>query len=153
MQYMEFNGPGFTLEFPTDWLVSATQQAQTVFQGPRHQTDLHPNLMITIRQAAPGVTAPAVAEEARKTQEREYPEFKVVNEVDFTENGGAGFLRQYTWHNARNDIAVAQIQAFFVVAGVLFTLTATRAQKDDASIDDVFYHMIDTFRLQAQEAN
>jgi hypothetical protein len=148
MTYMHFQGPTFTMEVPTNWFVSATPQFQALFLASPTQDPVRANLAVSMRPVEKDVTVEAVAEAAKANQEREYPEYEVLAEVDFTDQGGAGFQRCYQWLNQQHDAEVIQVQTFFVVNQILYTLTATRS-KSSASpeLDDVFDHMVTSFRI------
>ena len=148
MSFMLFQGPGFELEVPTDWLVTSSPEYQAMFLGPKLDLDLRANLMITIRPVQDDVTAGAVAEQARVFQEHEYDDYEVVEEVDFSQNGGLAFLRRFEWFNKDHAKRVYQVQYFFVYSNILFTLTATRYSDSDHQIDALFDHMIKTFRMK-----
>ena len=150
MAYMNFQGPTFTMETPTNWVISASPQFQAIFLGPNDQT-IRPNLAVSLRPIEAGVTYQAVAEGAKESQQAQYPQYEVLQEVDYGQTGGFGLLRQYRWFSADNGISVVQKQVFFVVGQLLFTLTATRgddlAPATAAEFDTTFDHMIETFRI------
>lgn len=150
MEYMSFRGPNFLMEVPTDWVVSSSPQFQAIFLAP-HEHGVRPNLVVSLRPVEPQVTVAATAESARANQERQYPEYEVLEEVDFTESGGSGFLRRYQWFNAANSSAVVQTQALFLHQQILYTLTATRAIDMESptaeDIDTIFEYMIRSFRV------
>lgn len=150
MQYMNFRGPNFTLETPTDWVISSTPQLQAIFLAP-NQHPIRPNLAVSLRPVEEQVTVQAVAESAEVNQEREYPQFTVIEEIDFTETGGNGFLRRYRWFNATHKTSVDQSQAFFLYQRILYTLTATRPTElepaESNDLDAIFDHMIRSFRI------
>lgn len=152
MPYMNFQGPNFSLEVPTDWVVSSSPQFQAIFLGPLYEP-VRPNVLVSLRPVEEGVTPEAVAESARETQEREYPGYEVLGEVDYREHGGIGIARSYRWVNPTNKVPVIQTQAFFVFAKILFTLTSTRAEdvseETARELDEVFDHMLQTFRILA----
>jgi len=152
MQYMSFQGPNFTMEVPTNWLVSASPQFQAIFVKPGDYS-ISPNLVISLRPVEVGVTYKAVAESAREAQAQQYPEYEVTAEVDYGAAGGTGMMRHYKWLNADSDELVMQAQAFFVVGQLLFTLTATRGNEPDKAeaieLDNTFKYMIETFRITA----
>lgn len=149
MNYMQFQGPGFEMEIPTNWLITSSPQYQAMFLAPQdEQVGMRANLMVTLRPVTEDVTLQRVAEETRRMQEREYADYTVTDEVDFSEQGGSLFVRRYQWHNARNNLDVAQIQGFVKFADVLFTLTATRLnQPEQAYLDEIFEDMINSFRI------
>jgi len=151
VEYKHFEGPGFQMEVPTNWFISSSLQFQAIFLAPPPFEGIQPNLAIAVRRIQPDITVGDIAEEARLVQEREYPYFEVFSENDTTDQGGAAFQRLYQWYNRETDQLVLQLQTFVVTSEVLFTLTATRSVVEDTSglpIDDVFMHMIRSFRLE-----
>ena len=150
MAYMNFQGPTFTMESPTDWVVSASPQFQAIFLGPTDQT-IRPNLVVSLRPIEAGVTYQQVAEGAKESQQQQYPQYEVLEELDYGQAGGFGLLRQYRWFSADNGISVIQKQVFFVVGQMLFSLTATRGDDLAPAIateyDATFDHMIQSFRI------
>jgi len=145
--YMLFRGPGFTMETPTDWLVQSSPAYQAMFIAPRFNPQLtsRSNLLVSIRGVENGLAAVSVAEEARLTQQKEYPEYQILDAVDYSENGANGYKRRYSWRPADTGMVVVQTQAFFVAGQGLFTLTATRPTTDPDEVDGVIDHMIDSF--------
>ncbi|MBZ0307124.1 MAG: DUF1795 domain-containing protein [Anaerolineae bacterium] len=150
MAFMLFEGPNFMLEVPTNWVVTSSPQLQAIFFGPQ-DTVIRPNMVISLRAVEANVTYQAVAQAAKETQEKEYPSYTILSEVDFAEFGGIGMKRHYSWVNPTNNAKVVQIQTYFVAGQVLFTLTASRGghlnDQDADELDGVFEHMIETFRI------
>lgn len=151
MEFKHFNGPGFELQVPTDWLISSSLQFQAIFLAPEPYKGVQPNLAISLQRIKPEITVTEIAEEARRVQERDYPYFEVLSENDTTPEGGIAFQRLYQWYNTGVEQLLLQLQVFIVIPEVLFTLTATRSVVNDESalpLDDVFKYMIRSFRLQ-----
>ena len=146
MAFMQFQGPGFIMETPTDWLITSSAQFQVMFLGPQTGV-VRPNLMVTIRPVEEGATAPQVAAEALAIQQREYPDYTLLEENDYTASGGLAFVRKYTWRSPEHDAYILQIQAFFIFSGAIFTLTATCLRDSDAALESTFNHMIRSFRF------
>jgi len=147
MTFMDFQGPGFMLRTPTDWYITSSPQLQAVFVGPQTDGGVRPNLTVAIRPVEADVTPLAVAAEARKTQENQYPEYEVQAETDFAEQGGAGFIRRYRWLNSDRNVPVVQVQAFHVYEGLLYTLTATSTEVDFPDVEQTFDTMLMSFRF------
>jgi hypothetical protein len=145
MNFMNFEGPTFTMEVPTNWFVTSSPQFQALFLAPPGEDTIRTNFAVSMRPVEADVTVKAVAETARANQEKEYPDYDVLKEVDFTEQGGVGFQRHYRWFNQQQDAEIIQAQTFFVVKQILYTLTATRSV--DSDIDDIFDHMAASFRI------
>jgi len=150
MAFMNFDGPNFTMEVPTNWIVTSSPQFQAIFLGPNDPL-VRSNLVISLRPVEANVTYQAVGASAREAQEREYPQYQILQEIDFGAQGGTGMLRHYRWVNAENNATIIQVQAFFVVGQILFTLTGTRGAhlgvEAGQEVDEIFNHMIQTFRI------
>jgi hypothetical protein len=150
MEYQQFQGPGFTMETPTDWVIQSSPQFQALFLAPPREHATRPNLAVAVRPVQLDVTVLAVADEARKVQEREYPRYEILGEHDYTETGGAAFQRLYAWFNEDRRAQILQWQTFVVVGRVLFTLTTTRLAEDEDGeiLDEMFLHMMKSFAIQ-----
>lgn len=136
------------MEVPTDWFVTATPQFQALFLAPPTPDAIRANLAVSMRPVKDDVTVASVAEAARANQEREYPQYEILTEVDFTDRGGVGFQRCYRWFNQSQNAEVLQVQTFFVVKQILYTLTATRSKSSvSPELDDLFDYMVTSFRI------
>jgi hypothetical protein len=149
--WIDFRGPTFTLEIPSHWYITATPQVQTLLLGPEDDSGVRPSFSISMRPVQEQVTAAAVAQETRETQEASYPEYDIIAEEDFTDETNAGYIRRYRWHNEERDLDVHQVQAFLVIEGILYTLTGTRPAIISSDIDDSLTRMIDTFRVLSEQ--
>lgn len=148
--WMDFQGPTFNLEIPSDWYITATPQLQAVFLGPE-LGGTRPNVSISMRPVTEEVTTNAVANEARKNQQTEYANYQVLSETDYTQTGGAAYVRSYRWDNIDRNVPVQQVQMFIVYNRMLYTLTATCIEKYYTRFDEIFVHMVETFRLRGNE--
>lgn len=148
MDFMNFQGPGFTMEVPSNWLVTSTPQVQVVFIGPNDQ-GAKPNLAITIRRVKEGTTLDQIVQSAKEKQQQNYPEYTVIQEGILNNTAGMGYHRVYRWYNQDVGLRVVQQQRFFLVNDALVTLTATREDKDvNEMFDAVFEHMFESFRFE-----
>lgn len=145
METKHFQGPGFVMEVPTDWFISSSPQFQAVFLSPPTADGLRANLTVSMRPVEADVTVLAVAQATGEAQAAEYPQYEVLEEIDYTQQGGSGFLRRYRWRN--DDGPLVQTQAFFLVAQMLFTLTGTARDTIADDAQPIFNAMIDSFRV------
>jgi hypothetical protein len=147
MNWMTFVGPTFTLQMPTDWLAMASPQFQAMLAAPGFDGKVRPNLIIAMRQVQDDVTASAVADSTRATQEKEYPEYRVVSEQDYAAEDSQGVLRVYEWHDTAQDKRLRQVQVYFIAGRTLYTITATRAldSTQGEALDQVFNTMLQSF--------
>ncbi len=149
METKEFRGPGFALMIPTEWLISSSLDFQAIFLAPRHADSTQANLTISMRQLEAGATLDAVLRALRDTQTRAYPQFRLIGEYDFSQEGGSGFMQRYRWQNTNQNAAFVQTQALFLVERILFTLTGTAPEQHADSYDGLFEKMVESFRVIA----
>jgi len=148
MATMNFQGPGFQMDVPTDWVITSSPQFQAMFIAPSETDGLRANLMITMRPVKPEVTLEEVARLAKETQQKEYTEFEVVEEGELTVSGSKGYQRLYRWFNQEAGTQVLQRQVMLMGGRVLVTLTSTRPVNEQAApFDKQFASMIDSFRF------
>jgi hypothetical protein len=152
MVMKNFKGPGFSMQVPTDWYITSTPEIQAMFISPPYEDGAQANLMVTLNPVEEGVTAQSVADEAKKNQAAQYPEYEVLDEglVDGTE--GKGFQRTYEWFNADKELRVHQHQVMLVVNNMLYVLTTTRpavAERTEIvkQIDAILQQMLNSFAL------
>jgi hypothetical protein len=118
-----------------------------MFIAPPGSDKVRPNLMITLRPLEAGVDLQTVARLAREQQEKEYAQYQVVQE-SMVEKEPPGFSRTYRWYQENRQAAVVQQQILFIAKDVLYTITATRPEMDQAAeMDALFEHMIQTFKF------
>jgi hypothetical protein len=148
MEFMQFQGPTFTIEVPPTWFVASNPQFQALFLTKAGIDPIRANYAISLRPVEKDVTAQAVAQTAKENQQEQYPGYQIMEEIDFSEQGGMGFFRRYQWLNEQQNAPVIQMQAMFVVNQILYTLTATRSQPSNiANLDEIFDHMTASFRV------
>ena len=148
MDVMTFQGPGFHLNVPTNWVVFSNPQFQAMFVAPPSPAG-RANLGIALRPVSEGTELAKIAETALAMQQKDYPKFKVVREGALEGSGGKGFERVYTWHNEQQKIDLHQRQVMFLVKGVLTTLTATRENRKEAEeLDKVLEAMVASFAFE-----
>jgi hypothetical protein len=147
MEYMTFQGPGFQLEVPTDWLITSSPDYQVMFKSQiTRESSFHPTVIVIIRPVEADKKLSMVAEEIRTWYASEYAEFEVVSSVDYTEKGGLAYLHTFTWLYEENKTRIRQIQCLYRIADALFLLTATRTE-NDPSWDEVLTHIIESFQF------
>lgn len=148
MPTMNFRGPSFTMQVPTNWFITSSPQFQAMFVAPPASDGLRANLAVAITPVSAEVTVQSVAEAARQNQQKEYAEYEMLAEGSFPTNEGPGFQRQYKWYNRERDVHIMQRQVFYVSGQMLYTLTATRQEIGDATeIDQILDQMLLSFKL------
>jgi hypothetical protein len=151
MKYMNFQGPNFSMQVPTDWLITATPQFQAIFTAPIDDTDtIHGNVVVSIRAVKDDVTAVGVAKAAKNTQEKEYPQYQVLEET-INETEPPSVERSYKWYKTDRQVDIVQRQAFHVYEGKLYTLTGTYPVSTDQkpqTLAHIIQKMIRSFKLE-----
>ena len=149
--FMDFQGPTFAMNVPTNWFITSSPKFQAIFIAPdEHQsTQVKSSFIISMRRVKDDVTLPGVIETVKQKQQKDYPEYEILEEGSPTTERGEYFLRQYKWYDQEKDIYIRQDQAFHIVAPILYTLTATRkASVETAEIEPVFMKMIQSFKTR-----
>jgi hypothetical protein len=145
MATLLFQGPGFHMDVPSDWMITSSPQFQVMFVAPPGPSG-RANLAISIRPVKDGTTVQEVAAAALKMEQRDYAEFRVEAEGELPGTGGLGYQRSYRWLNERNKTRVYQKMVLFLVKGMLTTITATREDSEPAkALDAAFEGMISSF--------
>jgi len=144
MEYMEFIGAGFTLQTPTEWLITSSPDHQVIFLGGNNPQGVRPNVMVAIRAVDDSVTLSKLASETRQAQQTELPQYQVLDEVDNSERGV--YERTYRWARPSDNTAIVQTQRFYVLGNLYFSFTSTRLEQE-SQYDPVFKHMLNSFRL------
>lgn len=144
MEYMEFIGAGFTLQTPTEWLITTSPEHQVIFLGPNNPQGIRPNVMVAIRAVDDSVTVEKLVTETLSTQQAQLPQYRVLNEVD-NRNRGV-FERTYQWVRLNDNAQIIQTQRFYVLGNLLFAFTATRLSQE-VQYEPVIKHMLNSFRL------
>lgn len=150
MEYKHFQGPGFSMEIPTDWFISSSPESQIIILAPPTETGARPNIAVSMRVVQDDVTLLDLAAEAREIQAEEYADYEVLGEEDYTETGGIAFQRFYQWVPQTSGEPVLQVQTFILAGQILFTITATRfaSETEGDTYDEVFGHVIRSFRVE-----
>jgi len=148
MTMMDFKGPGFRMQVPTEWYVMSSPQYQAMFLAPPIEGEkLRTNLMVTIRPVNSDVTIKSVVELAKETQQKEYPGYKILGESPLIKEAD-GILIHYKWLNRDNGIPVVQQQAIFIIGSMLYTFTSTRPDSEaGAQVDGTFNEMIASLKF------
>lgn len=150
MQWMTFFGPTFTLEMPTDWFAGASIQFQAVLRSAATDGALHPNLAVAIRTLEEGASLKEVLAVAQQTQEKEYPNYKLLGESPVMVSTVPGRRRRFEWQPPERDVTVQQQQLSFLNGRQLYTLTTTRAAASEnvEEIDRLFERMLGSFEFR-----
>lgn len=145
---MDFQGPGFTLRVPSDWIVQAAPAIQAIFVSADKSLVFRPNLVITLRPLEPDVTLAQIVEFSRQSQENDYSGYALEEQGAINVGAIEGVRRAYRWFDQQQNIWIAQMQSMYVYDQVLYTLTATYAPGDKEAVQPVFAQMFDSFLLE-----
>ena len=144
-QTMIFNGPGFSMQVPTDWSISSNSKYQAIFSATTSTGEFRPNLVVAVRRVKAEVKATDVAATARVNQEAEYNNYNLRFENELT-NGS--FKRSYMWDHKESKSHIHQTQFFQINKSLLYTLTATNTS-DQSDFEELLNQMIESFCLNA----
>jgi hypothetical protein len=140
-----FQGPGFHMDVPTDWLITSSPQFQVVFIAPPEKYG-RANLAINIRPVTKDATLEEIQQTAAKMQQRDYAKYQLESEGELPNTNGMGYQRTYTWFNERNNVHVYQKQLMFLVNEMLTTITITRElEPKSKEVDEIFNQMLASF--------
>ncbi|MCE7948532.1 MAG: hypothetical protein DYG88_13995 [Chloroflexi bacterium CFX4] len=147
--WVNFQGPIFSMRVPSNWFVNATPEIQAMLvEPPRGENQLRSNLILTLQAVQPDVTVDAVLQNARRTQQQEYPRFTLQDEGKVTGRAVEGRFQFYTWFNEETNIEVLQSQTFYIANEVLFTLTTTCALDRQAEVMPILTEMLESFVIE-----
>jgi hypothetical protein len=118
--WVHFQGPGFTMQVPSDWFITATPTVQAMFVAPYRGHPLRANCLITIRP--------------------------VQDALD--QDGTPGIFRLYHWRNPEHNTPVVQSQTYFVKQNLLYTLTTTSDMDEKDASEPIFERMVGSFKLE-----
>jgi hypothetical protein len=148
MKTMNFQGPGFKLQVPTNWFISSSPQIQAMFVAPP-QGNLRANLMVTMRPLEEGVSLADVVKSSLDTQKKEYPEFELLEETAYKLDEWTGIARKYKWYSSEHKTRLLQRQVFFLLDQILTTITTTRTDIDKSEeLDQVFTQILQSFHFK-----
>jgi len=148
MKTMNFQGPGFKIQIPTNWFITSSPQVQAMFVAPP-QGELRANLMITMRPLEEDVTLVDILKTSLETQKKEYPEFELLEETEIEKDGWTGITRLYKWFSSEHKTRILQRQVFFVIKQMLTTITTTRTATNKAQeMDAVFIQILESFHFE-----
>lgn len=150
MKYIPFKGPGFTLERPKSWTVTASLEYQSMFADEVNEWGLRPNLLLALRPIQDEVTLVDVMEQARLNAERELTGYTIIQEVDQSAEGWV--QRQYGWVRPDDNLGIVQTQRFYKSGNFLFAFTGTRTEHE-AQYDDIFLNILNSFQLTPPSEN
>ncbi|RMD66927.1 DUF1795 domain-containing protein [Candidatus Parcubacteria bacterium] len=147
MEMMNFEGPGFTLQVPSNWFITSTPQIQAMFVAPPRKGG-RANFMVTLRPVEKDVTLDQVVQTSLDTMQKEYAQFELLQAGEYQKGDLIGHQRLYTWFSKEHNAPILQRQVIFIADQILYTLTTTRVNISSLEdLDAVFEQMIASFQF------
>jgi hypothetical protein len=147
MKTMNFDGPGFKLQVPTDWFITSSPQIQAMFVSPPREGG-RANFMVTLRPLDENVTLEQVSTTSLETQKKEYKQFKLLQEAPVQKGDINGHRRLYSWFSEEHNAKIMQQQVLFVANRMLTTITTTRTDLPvTEEVEPIFTQMIESFQF------
>ena len=148
-EMMNFQGPGFHMQVPTDWLITSNPEVQAMFVAPP-QAGMRANLMITLRPLEASATLDAILSSALEIQKKDYPEFTLLEQGQFSIGDVIGHQHFYKWYNEKHTASVVQRQVLIVLNQVLTTITTTRMDVESVEdVDQAFAAILSSFKFDS----
>jgi hypothetical protein len=116
----------------------------------RGERKLRANLIVTIQPVEENVTVDGVMESARRTQQQEYPQFELRDEGAVEGRGVEGRYQFYAWFNQDAGVQVVQSQTFYVVQGLLVTLTTTCEAAEEENVGPILNALLTSFKFDLE---
>lgn len=151
--YQVFEHPDFTIHVPTAWENISLSGFEAVFVVPPFPDGPGANVSISILEFTKVMSLQEVSDQLKTLQQRQYPEYHMVDEQGINLHQIDGFKRSYTWLNTAQNIPIAQFQIIFLGSSRLkaYILTATRPSNMDEvegqAIDRAFAEISETFQI------
>ena len=139
----DFQGPGFSLQIPTDWLITSDQNFQAIFLAI-NESKPRPNLSIAMRKLDDDVTLADVINITQRTKQEQYENYQSLESIQPSE---FAWIHRYQWHQPELGIGIYQVQVAFLVQNILFTLLGTCLVSQVGTYDSVFTDMYSSFRI------
>jgi len=143
-QWANYSGQGYTLEYPSKWQQSATQDFEVVFLGPK-KDDFAPNL--GINKINSSSTLEELVKATEQEQQKQYRNFQLISEKKLTVSSLPAVRETYNWFDQQYSLEVTQIQQYFIIDNVFYTLNATDLRKNFPKTKAIFERMMDSFKL------
>lgn len=151
IDFIDYQGPNFSLHVPTIWYVTSTPAAQVLFVAPQDEKypAIQANMVINQRRMQEGVTLQQLIDLSKESQKKEYTDYRLLKEEKTGAVPFEVYQRRYTWKN-REDVPINQLQVMILSSDRLMSITATRENKDELQIlDQVFAYMISSLKFTA----
>jgi hypothetical protein len=148
MDTMEFRGPGFHMQVPTDWLIRATPQHQAIFIAPRQKDGSGANLVVDMLRVSKDFELQHVHALLEQSRKRLVPDAKVIAEDDKSAlDGRPAYHCLYRFKHPKAKKGTIQRVMALAVDGMLVSLTASRTAGEFPELDKALATMCDTFKF------
>lgn len=147
---MIFQGPGFFMRMPTNWLIVSEDDGRIAFIGPKVGA-AHAGFTTKV---APSVGADgavvdhaSAAKSAITEQKKSRENFTILSEEDLSTESMHAYMIYCHWYNPEIDMILVQRQLYTVYNNLLYTLTSSVPNSDHISeFDRLFMGMFGSFR-------
>jgi len=135
---MIFQGPGFTLDMPSDWRVRALPEVQALISKLAPDASIPASFAVALRPTETTVTLETMVDKLQQELPQSYTQFALLEEGELTISGQPAYGFHYTWFNDDHDLTIVQSQIFMLVDETMVILTSTHP---DGAPDDYIDHL------------
>lgn len=156
MAYMDFLGPTFKLNIPTDWYIASSQKYQLVLLPPPFDgTGSGANftvMMNRIYEKEADLNTTMV--EFLDVLKDQLPDFTIIEQEPITGYEHPAHWYKATWKNPQDNPPTIYIQRqmFYLTEGVLYVITSLRPEtsetQDVIKLDELFAHIFKSWTLR-----
>lgn len=148
VRMMLFQGPNFILKVPSNWLITASSDAQVTFLGPKIST-LHAGFGVHISLKKES--------EALKTKIKNYNDkmrsqdvqFELTHTKDLSNDQYEAYHQVIRWVNPEHDLLLEQHQVYIEAEDAYLLLSTSQPVRHDyfQQINELMVEMLESFRV------
>lgn len=143
-----YQGPGFTVRKPSDWLAVATEQYQAAFLGPMIGA-ARAGFFVAVSPATDQRPVGQLFADIKGEQQAALDSYRVVSEQERVHEDFSALSRNFTWYNAAVNMVIAERQLFMHANDFLYIVTSTQPNNEHMDeFDALFVDMFNSFRVQ-----
>ncbi|MCB9137908.1 MAG: hypothetical protein H6642_06135 [Caldilineaceae bacterium] len=143
-----FQGPGFVVQKPSEWLAVATEQYQAALLGPMVGSARVGFLVSVTDVDKDDDPLKEVFERIKGEQQEKLTNYHVAMERDLSRDNVQAYSRNFTWYNGSIDMVIVERQVFMQVGATRFVVTSTQPNSEVlAQFDKLFVEMFNSFRV------
>lgn len=126
--YTVFEHPDFMIHVPSEWENLTLSGFDAVFVVPPFPDGSGANVSISITELTTAISSQELGDQLKAMQQKQYPEYHIIDERPIDLHQLDGFKRSYTWLNTVQNLPIFQFQIVFIDQSGLKAciLTATR---------------------------